>query len=359
MSDSLDPSLYDYHLPEDRIAQSPAAKRDDSRLLRLQARRGEISHHRFSEIGRFLHPGDVLVVNDTRVVPVRLVGKKATGGKIEALLLTVPDGRPDGRPVECLVKGAKSLKPGLKLFFDLGLVGTVTETAGFGRCRVAFACPEDAGRGLTWAGLLARIGRVPLPPYIKRDEPPRPDSDDAERYQTVYARTEGAVAAPTAGLHFTPELIDELTGRGVELVTVTLHVGYGTFEPLRERHLKTRRLHPEPYTVSAEAAERINAALDEDRRVVAVGTTTVRVLEHLAASGGVRADSGRTELFIAPGFEFKVVRAMITNFHLPATSLMMLVSALAGRERILAAYETAVEQGYRFYSYGDAMLIET
>lgn len=353
----MDLSLFEYDLPPERIAQQPAQARDESRLLRLDGR-GRTGHHRFSDLERFLNPGDVLVLNDTRVAPVRLAGRKATGGRVEALLLEVPAGQPDGREVECLIKGAKGLRPDLEFDFPHGLYCRVRRVAGYGRCRAAFSFRDGAPRPRSWPELLIDSGRVPLPPYIKTDEPPTADSETARRYQTVYAEHLGAVAAPTAGLHFTDRLLAALEGRGVEIVRVTLHVGYGTFEPLREYHLAEKRLHPETYRVSEASARTVNRALEEGRRVVAVGTTSVRVLEHLAATGGVRADEGRTELFITPGWRFRVVGAMITNFHLPGTSLVMLVSALAGRERILAAYREAVGLEYRFYSFGDAMFIE-
>jgi len=350
--DSVDLARYDYHLPVERIAQHPTGQRDESRLLCLKAGDEAISHCRFGEIEEYLRPGDVLVLNDTRVVPARLAGRKKSGGKVEVLLLGVPSGRPDGEAVECLIKGG-GLRVGLELFFKLGLHGLVVAVLDYGRCQVEFQGP-----GLDWVDLLRRIGRVPLPPYIKRETPPGADSVEAKRYQTVYAAHDGAVAAPTAGLHFTPELLGSLERMGVEQVRMTLHVGYGTFEPLRARHLARGRLHPETYTVTAEAAERVKRAGREGRRVVAVGTSTVRLLEHLALNGGLSPAKGRTELFIGPGFPFQVVGAMVTNFHLPKSSLLMLVSAFAGRKRVLGAYQEAIRREYRFYSFGDAMFIE-
>ena len=351
MKDEL--GLYEYCLPPELIAQEPAPQRDGSRLLRLRAGSGELGHHRFSDLGRLLRPDDVLVVNQTRVVPARLLGRKKTGGGIEVLLLEIPRGRPGPRILEGLVKGAKGLKPGLEMEFGSGLRARVVEVHGYGRCGLLFDGPDRE-----WIDLLNEIGRIPLPPYIKRAVAPGAESLDAARYQTVYARAAGAVAAPTAGLHFTPQVLDDLEARGIERVSLTLHVGYGTFEPLRPRHLERGRLHPEPFVVSPEAAQSLNQALARGQRLVAVGTSTVRLLEHLAGSGGIRAGEGQTDLFIRPGFEFRAVSAMVTNFHLPGTSLMMLVSALAGRERIMEAYKEAVEKSYRFYSYGDAMLIE-
>lgn len=349
----LDLGLYDYRLPPELIAQEPSDQRDGSRLLHLRAEEGRISHLRFSDLTQLLGPEDVLVVNRTRVVPARLMGRKKTGGRIEALLIGVPRGNPEDRPVECLVKGAKGLKPGLDMFFESGLSGRVIEAAGFGRCRVEFS-----GGGRPWLEILQEIGKIPLPPYIKREIPPDSGSPEADRYQTVYARDHGAVAAPTAGLHFTPELLAALDQKGVAVVPVTLHVGYGTFEPLRDHHLETGRLHPESFVLSPKSAEALNRARAAKRRLVAVGTTTVRLLEHLAGKGDFSAGEGVTELFITPGFEFRAVGAMITNFHLPRTSLMMLVAALAGRELIINAYEEAVRERYRFFSFGDAMLIE-
>jgi len=344
---------YDYRLPPELIAQEPVQRRDESRLLHLEVRTGRRGHLRFGDLAGLLGPGDVLVLNQTKVVPARLEGRKRSGGRVEVLLLQVPPGGPGSGPVECLVKGARGLKPGMEFFFELGLRARVEEAAGFGRCRISFG-----GLDLGWLELLNRIGRVPLPPYIKRESPPKAGSREAGRYQTVYAAQAGAVAAPTAGLHFTPELLARLEGGGVELIKVTLHVGYGTFEPLRAHHLAERRLHPEAYSVSAEAAAGLDRALREGRRLVAVGTTVVRLLEHLAGQGGFQPGEGMTDLFIRPGFKFRAVRAMVTNFHLPRTSLLMLVAALAGRETILAAYQEAVERGYRFYSFGDAMFIE-
>ena len=312
-----------------------------------------MGHLSFSDLAGLLGPDDTLVLNQTKVFPARLVGRKKSGGRVEVLLLEAPPADSGPIRVECLVKGARGLKPGAEFFFQAGLSARVEEAAGFGRCLISFSGPESG-----WRELLNRVGQVPLPPYIKRDSPPKAGSAEADLYQTVYASEEGAVAAPTAGLHFTPELLARLEEGGVELIKVTLHVGYGTFEPLRAHHLAENRLHPEVFSVSARAAAGLNKARQEGRRLVAVGTTVVRLLEHLARKGRFRAGEGRTDLFIRPGFRFKAVRAMVTNFHLPRTSLLMLVAALAGRERILAAYQEAVKRGYRFYSFGDAMFIE-
>ena len=345
--------LYDYNLPPELIAQEPAPQRDGSRLLHLDGATGRMEHYRFPRLVELLRPDDVLVLNQTRVVPARLPGRKKSGGKVEVLLLSIPGGRPGPQSVEALVKGAKGLKPGMEFAFGLGLEARVVEVHGYGRCGLCFSGPDR-----DWKDLLVQMGRVPLPPYIKRAQAPRAGSDDAARYQTVYAEEDGAVAAPTAGLHFTPGILGGLEARGVQVVSLTLHVGYGTFEPMRPRHLEEGRLHPEPYFVSEEAAEKLNRAQARGRRLVAVGTSTLRLLEHLAQNNGFRPGQGRTELFIRPGFVFRAAGAMVTNFHLPRTSLLMLVSALAGRERILAAYNRAVEMKYRFYSFGDAMFIE-
>ncbi len=345
--------LYDYNLPPELIAQEPVPRRDGSRLLHLDGATGLTGHYMFPRLVDLLRPDDVLVLNRTKVVPARLQGRKRTGGKVEVLLLSVPQGRPGPQVLEGLVKGARGLKKGMEFEFGQDLTARVVEVHEYGRCGLRFTGPDQ-----DWTDLLYQLGRVPLPPYIKRAEAPSAGSADAVRYQTVYADEAGAVAAPTAGLHFTPKILEDLEAKGIGLVSLTLHVGYGTFEPLRPRHLKEGRLHPEPYFVSEAAAESLNRAVDQGRRLVAVGTSTLRLLEHLALNGGFRPGQGRTELFIRPGFVFRAAGAMVTNFHLPKTSLLMLVSALAGRENIRAAYHQAVEKGYRFYSFGDAMFIE-
>lgn len=347
---------YGYSLPEDRIAQKPAERRDRSALLVLDRKTGALSHRVFSDLPELLQPTDVLVVNDTRVIPGRLLGRKETGGKVEALVLSGGNGRPsepEGEVIrDCLVKASKRPKPGARFFFEEGLSA---EAISFhdGIHTLRFRCSEDFDL------LLDRIGKMPLPPYILKTRPDSaPPRDDRDSYQTVYASRKGAVAAPTAGLHFTPELIDALRGKGIAVAPITLHVGYGTFLPVRVSDIREHRMHAEWYSIPAETAERINQARSEGRRVIAVGTTSVRTLEYVSDEDGrVKADSGPCDLFIYPGYRFKVVDAMITNFHLPESTLLMLVSAFAGRERILEAYRTAVEKGYRFYSYGDAMLI--
>ncbi|MEJ5359862.1 MAG: tRNA preQ1(34) S-adenosylmethionine ribosyltransferase-isomerase QueA [Desulfobacterales bacterium] len=344
-------SAYDYELPPGRIAVRPARPRDSARLLVLERGPGRLAHHRFREIGRFLRAGDLLVLNDTAVLPARLLGRKQTGGRVEVLLLDPLGGErsADGRRWcgPCLVRSAKPARPGTELAFGGGLRGRVLEGSG-GACRVALEADEEL------FAVLERVGRVPLPPYLGR-----PD-DDADRtdYQTVYAAHAGAVAAPTAGLHFTPELLASLGACGVESAFLTLHVGWGTFQPVRESDVRRHRLHDEGYRLPPETAAAVDRARAKGGRVIAVGTTVARVLEFAAdGRGGVRPGSGRCDLFILPGHRFRVLDGLVTNFHLPRSSLLLLVSAFAGRERVLAAYRTAVREGYRFYSYGDAMLI--
>lgn len=333
-------SDFDYELPPEAIAQEPAP-RGESRLLVLD-REGPERHARVRDLPRFLRPGDLLVLNDTRVIPARLYAVRAGGGggRMEILLVE----RVAEREWDALVKPGRRARPGTVFEFDAGLTAEVSAKDPDGRHRLRFSEPVE--------GHLDRLGHVPLPPYIQR-----PDTDeDRERYQTVYARNPGAVAAPTAGLHFSEELLREIEAAGVETARVTLHVGIGTFKPVSAERIEEHRMEHERYEVSEEAAEAIRRA----RRVVAVGTTVVRTLESAALAGGgeVRPGAGSTGLFITPGFRFQVVDALLTNFHLPRSTLVMLVSAFAGRERVLAAYEEAVREGYRFYSYGDAMFAE-
>ena len=346
---------YNFELPETLIAQTPAAGRDDSRLLVLQRDVGSISHHHFRDLCEMLIPGDLLVVNDTRVVPARLVGQKKTGGRVEVLILdyarAVENVRETGiMSCQCLVKTARRVQPGTMVYFGKDL------SAEIGDCRdgiftVSFHHDGDFG------GLLDEIGNVPLPPYIKREE--NPDRvEDKTAYQTVYAAEKGAAAAPTAGLHFTRSLLDKIENHGVTVATITLHVGYGTFRPVKVSDIREHRMHSEDFSISEAAAEKINQARAEGRRVVAVGTTCIRTLEYASdAAGRVRPGRGACDLFIYPGYRFKVVDAMITNFHLPRSTLIMLVAAFTGRERILAAYREAIDREYRFFSYGDAMMI--
>jgi S-adenosylmethionine:tRNA ribosyltransferase-isomerase len=347
---------YHYHLPEALIAQTPAGLRDGSRLFHLRRADGKVSHRHFRDIVDLLRPSDVLVVNDTRVIPGRLHGRKETGGKAELLILDYgeTDGRGDPgrkRVYHCLIKASKQAGAGTRIRFDGGLVAEVLDFSD-GIYTVEFSAPASFDE------LLHRIGRMPLPPYIKRN-PREPDEADRARYQTVYARAQGAIAAPTAGLHFTAGILSRIRAQGTTVAAVTLHVGYGTFVPVRVDDIRDHCMHEEWFFISAETARMVNQARAEGRRVVAVGTTSVRTLEYAARSDGrVAPGCGRCDLFIYPGYTFKAVDAMITNFHLPGSTLLMLVSAFAGRETMLDAYRTAVAEKYRFFSYGDAMLIE-
>jgi S-adenosylmethionine:tRNA ribosyltransferase-isomerase len=346
---------YAYHLPEALIAQSPAAERDGSRLLHLNRGNGGLAHRQFHDLVNLLRPSDVLVVNNTRVVPGRLYGRKESGGRVELLILDYgatdgPESDDRQRVHACLIKASKQAATGSRIFFEEGLVARVLNFSD-GIYSVAFAAPEPFDE------LLGRIGRMPLPPYIKRNST-QPDEPDRKRYQTVYAREQGAIAAPTAGLHFTDEIISRISARGVIVAAVTLHVGYGTFMPVRVEDIRQHRMHEEWFSVPDATARIVNQAKSAGRRVVAVGTTSVRTLEYAARTDGrVAPGSGRCDLFIYPGYEFKIVDAMLTNFHLPRSTLLMLVSAFAGRQTVLRAYATAVEEKYRFFSYGDAMLI--
>jgi len=350
---------FDFPLPQELIAQAPLDRRDASRLLHLRRPSGGVAHRTFAELPALLRRGDLLVLNDARVIPARLLGRKAgTGGKVELLLVRPASdvatsealvARAEGTSWLCLGQASKGFKPGAKLEFDEGLTAEIEGSLGGGEYRVRFTSPLA-----TLEAAIARAGRLPLPPYIGRP----PTAADAERYQTVYARSLGSVAAPTAGLHFTAELFAKLEAAGVERTTVTLDVGPGTFLPVREGELSAHRMHAERYAVSAEAARRIGEAKQARRRVVAVGTTVVRTLEARATEGGVAAGEASTEIFIVPGHRFRVIDALLTNFHLPKSTLLMLVSAFLGREATLAAYREAVDQKYRFFSYGDAMFIE-
>lgn len=346
---------YNYHLPETLIAQTPAPDRDGSRLLHLDRSSGAVSHRHFQDIVNLLRPSDVLVVNNTRVVPGRLHGRKETGGKAELLILdygaTDARGCDDRERVyQCLIKASKLAAPGTRILFQGGLVGKILNFCD-GIYSVAFFSPEP------FDGLLDRIGQMPLPPYIKRNAT-QPDDTDRMRYQTVYAREQGAIAAPTAGLHFTDGILARIREKGVTVAAVTLHVGYGTFAPVRVDDIRKHRMHVEWFFIAEETARIVNQAKSKGHRVVAVGTTSVRTLEYAVRSDGSLASGrGRCDLFIYPGYAFNIVDAMITNFHLPRSTLLMLVSAFAGRQVILEAYQAAVKEKYRFFSYGDAMLI--
>lgn len=348
---------YNYHLPENLIAQTPSIRRDRSRLLVVDRTTGGRVHEHFGGIVDRLHEGDVLVVNNTEVIPARLHGTKATGGKVEVLVLGFPDPGADRDlpPVcRCLIRASKPSRPGTRLGFDHGYAAEVVDAVGDGIYRVRFS-----GHDSFWE-MIEQIGEMPLPPYISRAPNSQTETacDDRQSYQTVYASRKGAVAAPTAGLHFTLPLLDRLREKGVRVVEITLHVGYGTFLPVRVTDIREHRMHTETFEIAAAAAATINRAKADGRRVVAVGTTAVRTLEYAAGQGGpLVAGKGACDLFIYPGFRFNMVDAMVTNFHLPQSTLLMLVSAFAGRDRILAAYAEAVRQKYRFFSYGDAMMI--
>ena len=349
-------SDYDYELPEKYIAQKPASRRDRSRLLFLNRITGEISHHEFFEISDFISSKDVLVINNTRVIPGRLFGNKDTGGKAEILILDYAGGIREevGKGTftcECLVKTSKPPRPGSLIFFDKELKAEVIN-AKEGICLLKFYSSCDF-----W-DIINEVGHVPLPPYIKRNNGENESWDDKTSYQTVYAAYNGAVAAPTAGLHFSEELLEKIKSKGVRIAEITLHVGYGTFLPVRVTDIREHKIHSERFEISGDAADAINKTRAAGGRVVAVGTTCVRTLEYASDSDGkVAAGSAQCDLFIYPGYRFKTVDAMITNFHLPKSTLLMLVSAFAGRERVLSAYREAIYKGYRFYSYGDAMFI--
>ncbi len=350
---------FDYSLPPECIAQQPAPERDGARLMVLDRKTGSVGHEIFARIADYLNPGDVLVLNETKVLPARLIGKKQTGGKIELLLVRRKKASPadleSGRSAaewECLAQSGGRLRPGAVAAFDEGLCGEFLGRTEEGLWRIAFhgkGNPEE-----TWK----RIGFAPLPPYIRRNGHAETKSRDLERYQTVYARQEGAIAAPTAGLHFTKNLLDKIRDKGVEVRAVTLHVGVGTFLPVRTEKIENHRLPAEYFEVPVETAEAANRARSAGKRVLAVGTTVTRALESCVDdAGNVRPSHGETGLFITPGHSFRALDALITNFHLPRSTLLMLVAAFAGRELILSVYEEAVRLGYRFYSYGDAMLI--
>jgi len=351
---SLD--AYNYELPPELIAQLPMVKRDRSNLLILNRQSGDWAHSVFSDLYQFLTADDVLVINNTAVVPGRLFGRKESGGKVEVLIADFAGGSETDPETgsfvcECLVKAARRPKPGTRLFFNEEVTAEVLASRN-GTHTLKFHCEAD------FEDIIHRIGEVPLPPYIKRGQKETPRHDDRTAYQTVYASQRGAVAAPTAGLHFTEHLLDKIKSKGVCVVPITLHVGYGTFSPVRVSDIRTHKMHPERFHISREAADQINSARDLKKRVVAVGTTCVRTLEYaLHDNGQLSSGSGRCDLFIYPGYRFKVVDAMITNFHLPQSTLLMLVSAFAGRENVLEAYREAIKKRYRFYSYGDAMLI--
>ncbi|HEY6849008.1 MAG TPA: tRNA preQ1(34) S-adenosylmethionine ribosyltransferase-isomerase QueA [Terracidiphilus sp.] len=349
---------FDFDLPAELIAQQPPRERGQSRMLVMERATGAVRDGNFSELPALLKPGDLLVLNDSRVIPARLYARRTTvrdrqrPTALIEVLLTEPAG---GDQWRSLVKPGKKVGVGERLVFPstdggIELVAEVLERGEFGERLLRFEANDD------FFAALERVGHMPLPPYIRREEA----AADRERYQTVFSRERGSVAAPTAGLHFTPEVLDAVRERGVEVAHITLHVGLGTFAPIRVGRLDEVHLHRERYSISAETAEAVNRARHEGRRIVAVGTTVVRTLEAACAAGqggGLDADSGSTEIFIRPGYRFRAVTALLTNFHLPKSSLLMLVSAFAGREPVLAAYEYAVREKYRFFSYGDCMFL--
>ena len=335
---------FDFDLPEELIAQHPLEQRDHSRMLVLDKTTGAITHRHFNDILEYLRPGDVLVLNNTRVIPARLFGVKKGGtAHIEVLLLKPVENQPDCW--EVLVRPSKRVKQGAQV--DLGegrMTGTIVEETEGGRIM------QFHYDGI-FNEILDELGTMPLPPYIKEK------LEDQERYQTVYAKERGSAAAPTAGLHFTKALLEQVKAKGVEVVEVLLHVGLGTFRPVQVDDILEHKMHSEFYRITPEAAASINKALDENRRVIAVGTTSTRTLESAAKDGRVVAGEGETSIFIYPGYQFQILSGLITNFHLPKSTLVMLVSALAGREHVLHAYEVAVQERYRFFSFGDAMFI--
>lgn len=336
---------YDYDLPEELIAQDPMEDRSSSRLMVLDRQTGDVEHRHFTDILEYLHPGDCLVINNTKVIPARLFGvKEDTQAKIEVLLLK----RKENDIWETLVKPGKKAKPGTKLVFGDGLLtAEVVDVVEEGNRLIQFHYDG------IFEEILDQLGQMPLPPYITHQ------LKDKNRYQTVYAKYDGSAAAPTAGLHFTKELLQKVKDMGVDIAEVTLHVGLGTFRPVKVENVLDHHMHSEFYMVSQEAADKINRAKESGHRVIAVGTTSTRTLEAAADENGrLHETSGWTEIFIYPGYQFKVIDALITNFHLPQSTLVMLVSALAGREHVLHAYEIAVKEKYRFFSFGDAMLIK-
>jgi S-adenosylmethionine:tRNA ribosyltransferase-isomerase len=339
-------SDYDYDLPGSLIAQEPMAQRDRSRLLRLSRRSGCWEHRQFGDVVNLLNPGDLLVLNNTKVINGRLLGRKESGGKVEVLVLDYAQGLQRNR-FECMVRASKRPKPGSRFFFEQGLEARV-ESVNTRTCCLSFSGE------MALDGALDTIGHVPLPPYIHRQDGPQ----DRNTYQTVYAEKRGAIAAPTAGLHFTQNLLDHLQRKGIKIAYLTLHVGYGTFAPVRVKDIRQHQIHTEWFSLDTTSAAAINRTKAQGKRVVAVGTTSVRTLEYcVTGDGAIEPQDGMCNLFIYPGYEFKLVDAMITNFHLPQSTLMMLVSAFAGRDNIMNAYAEAIHRKYRFFSYGDAMLI--
>lgn len=339
---------FDFLLPDELIAQVPAAQRDASRLLCLDRPSATVESREFADILEYFQPGDVLVVNDTRVIPARLLGHKQTGGKVEIFLVRQYSKEAQAEEWLCLTKSSKPLRIGTVVNFTPDFSAEVMEEMEAPYRRVRFHCSGD------FMQKVEEVGHLPLPPYIKRED----SHADHSRYQTVFAREKGAVAAPTAGLHFTEQILQQLTYSGVEILSLTLHVGLGTFLPVRVDDIRQHKMHAELFSIPDVTANRVNLTRKEGRRVFALGTTSARALETAATADGLLlAGSGDSEIFIYPGYRFKIVDALITNFHLPKSTLLMLVSAFAGRDFILSAYQRAVEERFRFFSYGDCMLI--
>jgi S-adenosylmethionine:tRNA ribosyltransferase-isomerase len=329
---------FNYELPHELIAQYPIPRGTD-RLMVIDRSKADIYHECFRDLEKYLLPGDTLVLNNSRVIPARLTGRKATGGSVEIFLLKeIETGK-----WECLIRSSKPSRPGTSVYFENGLTAEIID--------------RDIEKGIVLfdrPDLIFAAGRMPLPPYISR----KAEEGDNEYYQTVYAKVDGSVAAPTAGLHFTKEILSEFSGKGVDTVYITLHVGLGTFQPVRVKNIEDHRMHDEDFAVDYEESEKINGAMNKKRRIVSVGTTTTRILEHLIREKGrISPGQGSTGIFIRPGFEFRCVNALLTNFHLPCSTLIILVCAFGGYDLIMKAYKEAVRERYRFFSYGDAMLI--
>lgn len=338
---------FNYHLPSELIARYPASERDASRLMLLNRQSGVVDEDVFRNISAQFRPGDLLVMNDTRVIPARLFGNKDTGGKVEIFLLRRENC--NAERWSCLMRSSKGVREGMIIHLASGVTAKICAKLAADSWQIEFAGTDD------FSAWLELEGHIPLPPYLQRDD----EAEDRERYQTVFAQRAGAVAAPTAGLHFTRELLAEIEKIGIQTTSLTLHTGLGTFQPLRVERIEDHRIHSEFYTIPIATAEAIRSTRVCGGRVVAVGTTTARALEHAAlGDGNVTAGDGEADIFIYPGYRFTVIDALVTNFHLPESTLLMLVSAFAGRDNILKAYREAVSRGFRFYSYGDAMLIQ-
>lgn len=356
-------SDYAYDLPKEKIAQTPCKDRSGSKLLRIRRDTHALTHHLFKDLTDLLRPNDLLVINNTRVIPARLFAKKLSGGMVEVLIIDYAAGMKHLKTLgffqcDCLIKASRKPGKGTRIIFESGVEAEVIEDKGkISELRFFFEGRNNESPE-KFLAFLYHAGKIPLPPYIKREKQNTKEADKDD-YQTVYAEREGAVAAPTAGLHFTPELMSQLKYKGIEFAPLTLHVGYGTFVPVKTRDIRHHQIHSEYFELTAETAGKINAAKKDLRRIIAVGTTSLRVLEFTADDQGrVRPGTGMCDLFIYPGYRFKCADALITNFHLPESTLLMLVSAFYERQKVLDAYQAAMEKDYRFFSYGDAMLIE-